>query len=122
MLAKCGNQNCSTPFFHLHDGKLFYLENDPALRNRESGLGEYFWLCHRCSPTMTLRLESDGTVLAVPLPEPFRGVPDEVGLVLADRKNGLLLRNIRSYLPEQMPGRRRTQLKDGRDAEWLGAT
>jgi hypothetical protein len=44
---------------------------------------------------MTLRLEKAGTVVAVLLPEPFRGAPDCKDFSLVDRKKGLLLRSVR---------------------------
>jgi len=60
---------------------------------------------------MTLRLSEDGTVVAALIPEPFRGVLDGVAFPSVDRKKGLLLRSIRSPLPEQLVGLARTRLK-----------
>ena len=51
---------------------------------------------------MTLRLSEDGTVVTVLLPEPIRGVPDGVAVSWADRKTGLLLRSVSSFLPEHV--------------------
>ena len=113
MLVKCTNPSCSASFRYLRDGRLFRLERDPALWSSKSNQVEYFWLCHRCSSDMTLRLREDGTVATVLLPEPIRGVPDGVALSWADRKNGLLLRGVSSASPEHVSGRTRTRLKDG---------
>jgi len=116
MLANCANPLCSASFRRLAEGKLFRLETDPALGSSKSNRVEYFWLCHRCSSAMTLRLREDGTVGTVLLPEPLRGVPDGVALTAVDRKKGLLLRSISSPLPEHAGGRTRRRLKDGRYA------
>ena len=116
MLAKCSNPSCSVPFRRLHDGRLFRLESDPAHRKDKSNHVEYFWLCHRCSSTMTLRLGKDGTVVAVPIPKPIRGVPDNVALLSADRKSGLMLRSISGPLPEHLGGRMRMRGRDGHHA------
>jgi hypothetical protein len=96
MLVKCTNSSCSASFRYLRDGRLFRLESDPTLWSSKSNRVEYFWLCHRCSSEMTLRLIEDGTVVTVLLPEPIRRVPDGVALSWADRKNGLLLRSLTS--------------------------
>jgi hypothetical protein len=107
MLNKCSNPSCSTPFRHLQDGKLFRMENDPVAHRGDSNRMEYFWLCDRCSCTLTLRLREDGTVVAVPMPEPIRGVCDSVALALTsvDRKRGLVLRRVRFRLPEKLGDR-----------------
>jgi hypothetical protein len=116
MLAKCSNPSCSAPFRYLQAGRLFRLESDPAHRKDKSSQVEYFWLCGHCSSTMTLRLGKDGTVAAVPILKPIRGVPPDVALLSADRKNGLLLRSISGPLPEHLGGRTRRRLKDGHHA------
>jgi hypothetical protein len=94
MLAKCSNPSCFAPFRYLQEGKLFRLESDPGLRIGNSSRREYFWLCGACSSIMTLRLGEGGTVVAVPLQEPVRGVPDGVALISADRKGRFLLHKI----------------------------
>jgi hypothetical protein len=94
MLAKCSNPPCSAPFRRLQDGRLFRLESDQAPGWSQSNRVEYFWLCHGCSSTMTLRLRADGTVTTVRLQEPIRSVPDGVALISADREKGLLLRSV----------------------------
>ena len=64
MLAKCANPACSAPFLYLRDGKLYQLEVDSNFPPRESSQDgaepkparrlEFFWLCGRCAPQMTL--------------------------------------------------------------------
>ena len=61
---------------------------------------------------MTLRLGEGETVVAVPIPEPIRGVPDSVALVSVDRKRGLLLRSISPPLPRHLRDRMGTRLTD----------
>lgn len=65
MISKCANPACSARFLYLHEGKLFRFEReaqnhdevllgfDPAVLKRENGV-DYFWLCGKCSATMTL--------------------------------------------------------------------
>lgn len=118
MLVKCTNPSCFASFRYLRDGRLFRLERDPTLWSSKSNRVEYFWLCHRCSPEMTLRLIEDGTVITVLLPELIRGVPDGVALSWADRKAGLLLRTVSSLSPEHVGGRMRKQLKMDMPHEW----
>jgi hypothetical protein len=112
MLVKCANDSCSASFRYLRDGRPFRLESDPTLWSSKSNRVEYFWLCHRCSSEMTLRLKEDGTVVTVLVPEPIRGVPDVVAVSWADRKTGLLLRSVSSTSPERVGGRMRARLKD----------
>jgi hypothetical protein len=119
MVAKCSNPACSASFRYLTQGRLFLLESNPALRPKSNAV-EYFWLCHRCSSTLTLSLGEDGTVITVLLPEPIPGVPDGVALTSADREKGLLLRTVSSTLTEYLGGRIRTRLKQARHARWLG--
>jgi hypothetical protein len=82
MLDKYSNPFCSAPFRYLEAGRLFLLESDPPLNVRKSNQLEYFWLCHNCSFTMTLRLGQVDSVVAIPIPKPFRGIPDGVALIL----------------------------------------
>src|SRR5579864_2090065 len=78
MLTKCSNPPCSASFQSLDDGKLFRLEPDGVLRTGEPKRIEYYWLCERCASTMTLRLGDHDKVIAVALPAPLQGVPDNV--------------------------------------------
>lgn len=116
MVAKCSNPSCSAPFRYLEDGRLFRLERDPALGASQSKRVEYFWLCQRCSSTMTLRLREDGSVIPVVLPEPTRALPDGVAPTSAHRVKGLMLRSVSFPLPAHLDGPARTRLKDGNRA------
>jgi hypothetical protein len=65
MLSKCANPDCSTPFLHLRDGKLFHWDAqatvhhvfpsaaDPSTRKPDRK-AEYFWLCGKCALSMTV--------------------------------------------------------------------
>jgi hypothetical protein len=121
MLSKCSNPSCSALFSHLQDGKLFSLESVPVLDHCAAKRVEHFWLCENCSLTMSLRLAKDERVV-VPLPRPFRSVPGEVSVVSSDRKKGLLLRTVSSYLPLTLTDHKGTRLKGASDAAWLEAT
>lgn len=114
MLTKCSNPSCSAPFRHLHDGQLFRLEGDPAIRSTRFDRPEYFWLCAGCSSTMTLRLHESEGVIAVTLPPPLRIIPDGVTVAIRDRKGGLLLRNIDVRLPKS--GRDRSEGRPSNNA------
>lgn len=113
MLAKCTNPSCSAEFRYLHEGTLFRLELDSPVRPPEGKATEYFWLCGGCSPTMTLRLGEDGTVIAVPLPHPVGGDSEEKAFVVADRKNGLMLHKTRLLVSGQFGYRVGVRLRDG---------
>lgn len=91
MLGKCSNPSCSAPFRYLQNGRLFRLEGDPICRLSKPGRVEYFWLCDRCSSTMTLRISNEGKVLPIVLASPVRADADQNGINLVDRREGLLL-------------------------------
>jgi hypothetical protein len=91
MLAKCANPLCSATFHRPADGQLFRLGTDQAIGSSNARLVEYFWLCHRCSSVMTLRLKEDGAVGAVLLLEAIRA---HATLTLAHRQRGLMLRAV----------------------------
>jgi hypothetical protein len=112
MVAKCSNPSCSTSFQYLQEGRLFRLESDPAAKFIRV---EYFWLCQKCSCAMTLRLGEDGTVIAVPLPEPVFGVPDDIAPSSTDRGRGLLLRCMGRLIPD-LGAAARTLSKGGHNA------
>lgn len=88
MLANCANPLCSATFHRPAEGKLFRLETDPASGSSKARRVEYFWLCHRCSSVMTLRLKEDGAVGAVLLLEAIR---THATLTLTHRRKGLML-------------------------------
>ena len=71
MVSKCANPECSERFLYLHQGKLFQLMPTPEVAAVEEGflpvLSERFWLCDRCSKTMTVVWGGTGAHL-VPLP------------------------------------------------------
>ena len=83
MVSKCANPNCSTPFHYFREGKIFQVEVDGSGEIRPTGPQlvtssrktprlEHFWLCGRCSNTMTLMLDRGKGVTAVPRPRSFR--------------------------------------------------
>jgi len=66
MVSKCANPSCSTQFLYLHEGRLFRLDSrgpstthstfdDEAGSTHADVRIEWFWLCPRCSDTLTLR-------------------------------------------------------------------
>jgi len=112
MLSECSNSSCSAPFRYLGKGKLFRLEDQPARSTCQPIQEEYFWLCERCSATMTLRLGPDNAVVAVLIPERIRGVPECVALISVDQKRGLLLRSLSSSLANPRGGRARARIRD----------
>lgn len=112
MLANCANPTCSASFRLLVKGRLFRLEADPVLGSSKSSRMEYFWLCHRCSSTLTLRLREDGTVTTILLPKDIQGVPDRVALASVHRQEGLWLRTVSFSLQERIGDPARTRLKD----------
>jgi hypothetical protein len=77
MVSKCANPKCSAPFQYFREGKIFQVEVDgsggirptgPQLvsSSRKTPRLEHFWLCGKCSTTMTLMLERGKGVSAVP--------------------------------------------------------
>jgi len=97
MPASCANPLCSALFRRLAEGKLFRLGTDPPIVSSKVRREEYFWLCHRCSLVMTLRLKEDGTVGAVLFLEAIRGVP--ATFTLAHPQKGLMLCSVNPHLP-----------------------
>lgn len=81
MVSKCANQNCSATFRYLGKGRLFRFERvlpsalDPAIddltnmRKMPSSV-EHFWLCEHCAIRMTLTVDANKRVVAVPI-RPF---------------------------------------------------
>ncbi|MGE5726661.1 MAG: hypothetical protein ACM34G_15880 [Acidobacteriota bacterium] len=82
MLAKCANPSWHAPFLYLREGKLYQMEvgaeapqGAPAL-NDQPGVAadrktprrlEFFWLCGRCAPRMTLAFNRGQGVMVVPI-------------------------------------------------------
>ena len=58
MLSKCANPKCSEILRYLHQGKIFCLAPTPEVQSVTGvpipAFEERFWLCERCSKTMTL--------------------------------------------------------------------
>lgn len=93
MLSKCSNPSCGESFKYLDDGQLFRLETEPLTNLSEVKDPEYFWLCSSCCRRMTLRLNDDAKVMAVPLSNPSaRG--EGTHFVLLERRQGVLLSTI----------------------------
>jgi|tagenome__1003787_1003787.scaffolds.fasta_scaffold20451175_1 hypothetical protein len=79
MLSKCANPKCSAPFHYLHDGRLFEVQVTPqqievtakptgdAEPKKRPQKVERFWLCSKCSATMTLAVNRENEVLLLPL-------------------------------------------------------
>ena len=66
MLSKCANPECSEILRYLHEGKIFYLAPTPdveILTMLNGKLHERFWLCGRCSRSMTLVWDGTGVTL-----------------------------------------------------------
>ena len=122
MLSKCSNPTRSTPFRYLHEGRLFLLEWDSKFSASTSSRGEYFWLCERCSSVMTLHPGENEAVVAVPIPEPIRSVPEGVALISVHRKRGLLLRSISSPSAEHLEQGVKTSRKGRHHVACLGRT
>jgi hypothetical protein len=76
MLHKCVNPNCSTVFRSLGCGKLFQIESQVSLpsaefsgtrRSRPRRVARY-WLCEKCSASLTLTFHRSLGVATIPLP------------------------------------------------------
>lgn len=67
MVSKCANPACAARFLYMHKGKLYRFELeaqpdkgpslglDPTMRKHSNGV-QFFWLCEKCSASMTLVL------------------------------------------------------------------
>ena len=80
MLSKCANPDCNAKFLFLHQGKLFQLSPTREIRKASPHIArsllERFWLCDRCSQTMTI-IWRDTHAEVVPLPKKPRKVGAE---------------------------------------------
>ena len=94
MLSKCVNPVCSTPFRYLEEGRLFRLESDRPLGLPNGQRSEYFWLCSRCSRTMTVRLDEASGVVVARYKDPAPHDADRARFTLLDRQRGLLLTSL----------------------------
>ncbi len=70
MVTRCANPVCGASFQYLRGGKLYLVDrrqrravlgNASALM-KESTAVEYFWLCEKCSPALTLIVDGSGRV------------------------------------------------------------
>ena len=70
MVSKCANPGCVATFHYMHQGKLFVVEEHRA--DDAVGFGSapqrsrYFWLCSRCSETLTLAYDEQSGLRVVP--------------------------------------------------------
>jgi hypothetical protein len=110
MLSTCANPVCDETFRFLRDGQLFRLQCEILTGLSEIESPQYFWLCARCSKSMSLRLDKDGRVIAVAGRE-GKSADAEPELTLLDRRRGLLLSCLRLLRPAKAhatpPPRRR---------------
>lgn len=76
MLAKCANPACNAPFLYLREGKLYQMEvavdsapaeQESAEDRKRSRRLEFFWLCAKCAPQMTLAYDQGRGLVVVPL-------------------------------------------------------
>jgi len=79
MLSKCANPSCSASFRYFHEGKLFRIEthatvgmNGNAKSAKPAAHVEFFWLCERCAPQMTLTQDLRGHVTVTPVEHDYR--------------------------------------------------
>lgn len=82
MLSKCANPSCSNQLIYLREGKIFVMEHSTNPRLWPQGpipaktaRLEHFWLCGRCSQTLTLTYDRERgvEVVAKMLKPPQRG-------------------------------------------------
>jgi hypothetical protein len=87
MVSKCANPACPTPFHYLREGKIFRVEVEatPPPESQQNGdipnrnkspfiiaarkpmlKLEHFWLCGRCSQSMSLLFDKDNGVSVIP--------------------------------------------------------
>lgn len=95
MLGKCINPRCSETFLHLESGRLFRLENYYVGSPSPFRKAEYFWLCRSCSGKMTLRLDDTNGIKIMEFCETGARESDSLPFVPLDRRNGLLLDEIK---------------------------
>lgn len=82
MLSKCANPDCSATFRYFGQGKLFEVDSRKRVPD-EDGLDSFaakkaprsverFWLCSRCSETMTLAVDRACKLRLLRRPGPVR--------------------------------------------------
>ena len=70
MVTKCANPVCGALFQYLRGGKLFLVDRrqrravlgSASAPMKDSSAAEYFWLCEKCSPALTLMVDGSGRV------------------------------------------------------------
>jgi hypothetical protein len=95
MLGKCINPLCSEIFRYLESGRLFRLESYHVGSPSPFRTPEYFWLCRSCSGKMTLRLDDTNGIKIMQFHETGVRESDSLPFVPLDRRNGLLLNEIK---------------------------
>ena len=79
MVTKCANPLCANQFHYLRDGRLFIVEVEegaglpvpgPHLAGKKARRIEHYWLCDECAPTLTLAVDRQRGVVAVPVGTP----------------------------------------------------
>ena len=67
MIEKCANPTCSRPFHYLRGGRLYCFELRPgvAFASRQSAkrITVYFWICERCSASLSLEFDAERGIL-----------------------------------------------------------
>jgi hypothetical protein len=72
MLQKCANPGCAAPFRHRSSGKFYRVRIDQegdiqilAVSSHHALRPDYFWLCRRCSTTVSIKFDhAEGLVVA----------------------------------------------------------
>lgn len=100
MLAKCANPPCCSSFHSLEDGMLFRVEAE--FNAGDVRKTEYFWLCSRCSETMTLYLDENASVQPLPFATFAQCTVDMVHFKPVKRSHGLLLSCIHAWRGNHM--------------------
>jgi len=74
MLQKCANPGCAAPFRHGSHGKFFRVSIDQdgdiqilAVSSHHSLRPDYFWLCRRCSATVSIRFDQAQGLVVRPI-------------------------------------------------------
>jgi hypothetical protein len=63
MIARCANPDCNHTF-RMWEGKVYHF--DRKVEDVDGSIklvGDHYWLCQACSPTMSLELAEEGLVL-----------------------------------------------------------
>lgn len=66
MLFKCAHPTCIAQFRYLHEGRVFKVRMPSFTRHTTTHRIEHFWLCERCSHSLTIVVEN-GRVTTRPI-------------------------------------------------------